>query len=90
MNDSARAFRSANSAIPEEGLTIEPLSFSSGVPSRYRVLGLPEGETAEIAYRVIRLIEVWKIKRNKGRLGGVYANAEQALGVLQRRIEAGH
>ena len=29
MNDSAREFRSANSAIPEEGLTLEPLSFSS-------------------------------------------------------------
>jgi hypothetical protein len=90
--DSAEAFGKPHTGKPqpiETDLTLEPLSFSSGVPSRYRVLGLPDGQTAEIAYRVIRSIEVWKIKRDTGKLAGVYTSAEEALNVLQRQTEVG-
>jgi hypothetical protein len=65
-------------------LTLEPISFSSGVPNCYQVLGLPDGETAEITLRITRMVEAWKVRYNdRGRFTGAHKTAEAALAVLQ-------
>jgi hypothetical protein len=60
--------------------TLQPISFSSGVPNRYGVLGLPDGQTAEIALKRVRSIEMWKFRIGEtGRYRGKYRTAEDAL-----------
>jgi hypothetical protein len=53
------------------GLKMEAVSFSSGVPNRYEVLGLPDGRRAEIVSKIVRSIEIWKVRHNcRGRHTG--------------------
>ena len=68
-------------------ITLEPVSYSSGVPVHYRVLGLANGETADIVIRRVRSIEVWKIKLGPaGRYRGTYRSEEEALSALRAII----
>ena len=64
-------------------LTMVPTKFSSGVPSRYRVEGLPEGQTAEISCFAKVSVQVWKVRRNGAKFGGAYASEEEVLADLQ-------
>jgi hypothetical protein len=65
-------------------LTLEPISFSSGVPVSYRILGLPHGQTGELVLKEHRSIEIWKIRfGGRGRFRGHYSSAEMALLDLQ-------
>jgi len=64
-------------------LTVEPISFSSGVPNRYRVLGLPDGQTAEIFLKRTGSTETWKIRMGQARrYRGRYGSEEEALSAI--------
>ena len=68
----------------EDRFSLEPVSFSSGIPDRYEVLGLPHGQTAEIVLQMVRGVETWKIRiGGTGRFRGGYKSADAALSVLQ-------
>ena len=65
-------------------LTMEPTSFSSGIPVSYRVKGLSEAQTVEIFLKEHRFTEVWKVRfGGRGRLTGSYDSPEAALLALQ-------
>ena len=69
---------------PRAPLTMEPISYSSGIPTRYRVLGLPKGQTAEIALRHVRSAAMWKIRFGQaGRYSGSYRSDDEALAAIQ-------
>ena len=64
-------------------LTMLVTAYSSGMPNRYEVLGLPAGETADLGS-----LQRWRIRRNKTRYRGAYKNAEDALAALQAQVDA--
>ena len=69
---------------PRGTLTMEPISFSSGVPTRYRILSLPEGQRAEIALKRVWPVDVWKIRFDQtGRFRGNYRSEEDAFTAVQ-------
>jgi hypothetical protein len=61
--------------------------YSSGVPSRYQVIGLPDRKTAEVGCVTKGEVETWRIRRDRGRFVGAYATAEDALAALQSDID---
>jgi hypothetical protein len=65
-------------------LTMEPTAYSSGVPVSYRVIGMPDGQTAELIQKTARRIEVWKVRfGGRGRFSGQYDSPEMALVAIQ-------
>ena len=70
-------------------LSMFAVSYSSGSPNHYRVLGMPEGESADLFLRIKRTVETWKIRRNdEGALKGAYKNADEALVALQAQVDS--
>jgi hypothetical protein len=70
-------------------LTMFAVSYSSGIPNHYRILGLPEGETADLVFKIKGAVEKWKIRRNdEGAFNGAYKNADEALVALQAQVDA--
>jgi hypothetical protein len=68
-------------------LAIVATAYSSGVPAKYRVTGLPPGEIADISLKGGGSVRTWKIRRNnKGRFTGTYASEEMALAALESEI----
>jgi hypothetical protein len=63
-------------------------AYSSGVPNRYKVLGLPGGETDDIRFIILGSVEKWKIRRNRNKFKGACNSAEEALAVVQAQVDA--
>ena len=81
-----RAVRGEGEVLPI--LRMVAGGYSSGVPNMYRVEGLPNGETADIGLMTRGSAQTWKIRRNnRGKFGGTYATAEEALAALQSEID---
>jgi hypothetical protein len=65
-------------------LTMEPTRYSSGVPVSYRVLGMPDGQTADLVLKTLRFVEVWKVRfGGRGKFSGKYNSPEMALVAIQ-------
>jgi hypothetical protein len=67
-------------------LTMIVIGYSSGIPNKYGVIGLPAGETADIWFIGRASSRTWKIRRNQGKFTGDYASEERALAALQVEI----
>jgi hypothetical protein len=72
---------------PHVRLTMEAISYSSGVPSRYRVLGLPDEKSAEIILKVTGSREVWRVRPRSARFKGFFQCPEDALAALQAAVD---
>jgi hypothetical protein len=69
-------------------LTLNALTFSSGIPNQYEVVGLPCGQKAFIALRRRRTAEIWKLKRSGSSLyKGSFSSEEAALAALQAELQ---
>ena len=69
-------------------LTIVVTGYSSGMPNRYEVVGMPNGETVIIRLTVLGSVEKWRIRRGNGRFRGAHESAEHAFAELQAQVDA--
>lgn len=71
-------------------LSLRALTFSSGIPNQYEVVGLPFGQEANIALRMKRNVEIWKVKRSgSNQYKGSFNSEEAALAALQTELQPG-
>jgi len=69
---------------PPACLTLRTLTFSSGIPNQYEVVGLPDNQKAYIALRKKGNTDIWKIKRSGAtQYRGSFSSEEAALAALQ-------